>query len=247
MPAVVDVFLKTNDFNKARNEQKDILNDFKDDFAKHLNEFEEEVVDLTLLARINKVFDSIPSQLSKENKKFQYSMLEKKGSSQKYDPAIEWLHDYGLIEYCYNLNSLDYPLEGNRNNKIFKLYFSDTGLFVSMLDDDSMQNIILGDMRIYKGVIYENIVADAFIKNKIPLFYFSKSSGLEIDFIIRYKSNITLVEVKSTNGNTKSSKVVLNDNVKYPNCNHLIKLCESNISYTNNILLIPFYLVFLIK
>ncbi len=247
MPAVVDMFLKTNDFNKARNEQRDILNDFKDDFAKHLNEFEEEEIDKTLLARINKVYDSIPSQLAKENKKFQYSDLENRGRSEKYDPAIEWLHDYGLVEYCYNLNSLDYPLEGNKINNIFKLYFSDTGLFVSMLDDDTMQNIILGDMGIYKGVIYENIVADAFIKNNIPLFYFSKSSGLKIDFIMKYKSNITLIEVKSRNGNTKSSKTVLNDNIKYPNANHLIKLCDSNISVNDNTLVIPYYLTFLIK
>lgn len=77
MPAVVDTFIKTNSFIQARKEQRDILNAFRDDFAKHLNENEQEVVDKTLLARINKVFDSIPSQLAKENKKFVYSNLEK--------------------------------------------------------------------------------------------------------------------------------------------------------------------------
>ena len=247
MPAVVDTFIKTNSFIQARKEQRDILNDFRDDFAKHLNENEEEVVDKTLLARINKVFDSIPSQLAKENKKFVYSNLEKKATSEKFDPAIEWLHDYGLVEYCYNLSSLDYPLEGNKIYNIFKLYISDTGLFISMLDDNSMSNIILGNMGIYKGVIYENIIADAFIKNKIPLYYFSKNSGLKIDFIIRYQENISLIEVKARNGNTKSANTVLNDKIKYPNVTNLIKLCESNISYSENKFIIPYYLAFMIK
>ena len=70
----------------------------------------------------------------------------------------------------------------------------------------------------------ENIVADALIKNKIPLYYFAKDSGLEIDFIVRYKEEVTLIEVKARNGNTKSSRTVLNDNIKYPSANYLIKL-----------------------
>lgn len=247
MPAVVDMFFKSNSFEMARNEQRDILESFKDDFAKHLNENEEEVVDSSLLARINKVYASIPSQLAKENKKFVYSLLGKKSTGGMYEAAIEWLKDYGLIEYCYNLSSLDFPLEGNKIDNIFKLYVADTGLFVSMLDDDTMKNILLGDIGIYKGVIYENIVADAFIKNKIPLYYFSKPSGLEIDFIIGNRGGITLVEVKATNGNTKSSKTVLNDKTKYPNVTSMIKLCQSNISYTDNALTIPYYLASLIK
>ena len=247
MPSVVDIFLKSNSFEVARYEQRDILESFKDDFAKHLNENEEEVIDISLLARINKVYDSLPSQLAKENKKFVYSQLEKKATTEKYAPAIEWLKDYGLVDYCYNLNSLDTPLEGNKIDNIFKLYVTDTGLFVSMLEDDAMKNILLGDMGIYKGVIYENIAADAFIKNKVPLYYFSKSSGLEIDFITRFRQCITLIEVKATNGNTKSSRTVLNNKIKYPNVNSMIKLCQNNISYTENVFTVPYYLAYLIK
>lgn len=174
--------------------------------------------------KINKVYSSILNQLSKENKKFVYSMLETKGTSKKYDPAIWWLKEYGLIEYCYNLTRLELPLEGNKIDNIFKLYLTDTGLFVSMLDDNALRDIMFGNMGIYKGVIYENIVADALIKNKIPLYYFAKDSGLEIDFIVRYKEEVTLIEVKARNGNTKSSRTVLNDNIKYPSANYLIKL-----------------------
>ena len=247
MPAVVDMFLKSNSFEAARKEQRDILESFKDDFAKHLNENEEEVVDSSLLARINKVYDAIPSQLAKENKKFVYSQLEKKATSEKYAPAIEWLKDYGLIEYCYNLSSLDSPFEGNKIDNIFKLYVTDTGLFISMLDDDTMKNILFGDIGIYKGAIYENVVADAFIKNKVPLYYFSKSSGLEIDFVSKYQQRIALIEVKATNGNTKSSRTVLNDKIKYPNVDLMIKLCQSNLNYMKNVFTFPYYLAYLIK
>lgn len=96
--------------------------------------------------------------------------------SKKVDPAIWWLKEYGLIEYCYNLTRLELPLEGNKIDNIFKLYLTDTGLFVSMLDDNALRDIMFGNMWIYKGVIYENIVADALIKNKIPLYYFAKDS-----------------------------------------------------------------------
>lgn len=247
MPSVVDIFLKTNDLNQVRQEQKDILESYKDDYGKHLNENENEILDKSLLLRINKVFDSIPSQLAKENKKFVYSKLSNKATSNQYEPAIQWLCDYGLINRCYNLSCLELPLEGNKIDKIFKIYIADTGLFVSMLDEDTSYDILLGDMGIYKGAIYENIIADTFSKLNKPLYYFSKDSGLEIDFITKYNKELYLIEVKSTNGNTKSSKTVLSDNIKYPYANNLIKLGECNIGQKENILTIPYYLAFLLK
>ena len=247
MPAVVDTFIKTNNFDDVIKEQKDIIEGYKDDFGKHLNENEEEIADLPLLGRINKVFNSIPSQLAKENKKFMYSNIEKKATSTKYDPAIQWLVDYGLINYCYNLRALESPLEGYKNDSIFKLYFSDTGLFLSMLDGNPVKDIIFENMGAYKGYIYENIFADAFSKMNKKLYYFSKDSGLEIDFITKYDDKINLIEIKSKNGNTKSSKTILKDKNNYPNVTGLIKICDSNVGYTNNIFTIPYYMIYLLK
>lgn len=247
MPAVVDMFIQTNDYTLVRNLQRDILESYKDDYGKHLNENEEEVLDLTLLARINKVFESIPSQLAKENKKFMYSKIEKKGSALKFDPAIQWLKDYGLIDISYNLSILESPLKGNKIDNIFKVYMADSGLFIAMLDDDAVGEILLGDMGIYKGAIYENIVADAFHKNEKELYYFSKDSGLEIDFITRLNKKITLIEVKATSGNTKSSKIVLNDKKTYPEVEQVIKLGAYNVGMNNNILTLPSYMSFLLQ
>ena len=246
MPSVVKVFLKTSDMNQVRDEQRDILEGYKDDFAKHLDENENEVVDIELLAKINRVFDSIPSQLSKENKKFMISKIDKKSSIEKYEAAIQWLVDYGLIEVCYNLVIPEQPLEGNKISNIFKLYMRDTGLLVSMLDEEAAGEILLNDLGIYKGAIYENIVSDAFLKNNKKLYYFSKESGLEIDFITTYQREVTLIEVKARNGNAKSSKEVLSNKERYPDVNRLIMLKDCNIGEKDNILSIPYYLTFLL-
>lgn len=90
-PYIVDQFITTNDMNVVWQDQRDIIEEYRDDFGKHLDENENEEIDLTLLSRINRVFESIPAQLAKENKKFVFSVLEKKGRSENYLPAIQWL------------------------------------------------------------------------------------------------------------------------------------------------------------
>ena len=252
MPAVVDVYVRTKDFNRTRKEQRDILEGYQDDYGKHLNDKEEEEVDLTLLSRINKVYRSIPGQLAKENKKFMYSVLGKKATSSQFDPAVQWLVDYGLITYCKNLRLLESPLSGNAMDECFKIYVADTGLFMAMLDPESAGDVLFKDMGIYKGALYENIVADAFSKMERELFYFNKDNHLEVDFITRYNRNITLVEVKATTGNTKSSKSILENKDRYPSANQLIKLGEYNISEVvdnlgNIKITMPYYLTFLLK
>ena len=114
LPYIVDQFITTNDMNVVWQDQRDIIEEYRDDFGKHLDENENEEIDLTLLARINRVFESIPAQLAKENKKFVFSVLEKKGRSENYLPAIQWLCDFGIITLCHNLNNITEPLEGNK-------------------------------------------------------------------------------------------------------------------------------------
>lgn len=245
LPYVVDRFLQTSDMNVVYEEQRDIIEEYRDDFGKHLDENENEVTDLTLLARINRVFDSIPSQLSKENKKFSYSQLEKKGRSENYQTAIQWLYDAGLINICYNLSNLSLPLEGNKIDNIFKIYMQDTGLFTALLERGAAARILSGDLGMYKGAMYENIIADCFSKKDIPLYYFHKDSGLEIDFITSFNFEPALIEVKATTGNTKSSNTVLKNKDQY-GVNLCIKLSENNIGRKGEKMTIPYYLAFLL-
>ena len=244
LPYIVDRFISTNDMNVVWQEQHDIIEEYKDDFGKHLDENENEEIDFSLLGRINRVFDSIPAQLAKENKKFVFSALEKKGRSEKYLPAIQWLCDFGIINLCYNLSNISDPLEGNKIDNIFKIYMQDSGLFISMLDRDCAAKILSGDLGIYKGAIFENIIADSFSKQDKKLYYFHKDSGLEIDFVSKVKDEISLIEVKSTTGNTKSANTVLK-NSQY-DVNVCYKLSENNVGVVENRITIPYYMAFLL-
>ena len=246
LPEVVKTFIDTKDMNQVRIEQKDLIEEYKDDFAKHLDENEQEKVDKTLLAQINRVFDSLPSQLAKENKKFMVSKIDKRGSLEKYYSAIQWLVDYGLVDRCYNLSMLELPLEGNKKQEVFKLFFTDTGLLIASLDEGTSGRILKGDLGIYKGAIYEQSFADAYLKNNKKLFYFSKDSGLEIDFITENVDGVILLEVKAKDGRTKAALEVLNNKEKYQDVNKLIRLKDSNVSVSNNIETYPIYMSFLI-
>lgn len=245
MPDAVDTFLKTRDMNQVRDVQRNILEEYKDDFGKHLDKYENERIDKLELTRIIDVYNSIPYQLAKENNKFQFSDIRKGAKGREYKNAITWLEEFGLVKRSYNLNNLELPLEGNKNPDEFKLFLSDTGLFVAMLDEGTTNDIINGNLKIFKGAIFENIVADAFIKNGNNLYYFSKNSGLEIDFITKFDGKLTPVEVKATNGNAKSLKEVINNKNKY-GVDSALKLIDGNIGYSNGIYTIPLYMAFLI-
>jgi predicted AAA+ superfamily ATPase len=146
MPSVVSTFIEKNDMNTVRAEQQDLIEQYRDDFGRYLDENENEVTDTEMMGYINQVFDSIPAQLSKENKKFQYSVLSKNARGRTYAGAIQWLADYGLINKSYNLSSLELPLNGNKDDSVFKIYMADTGLFVSMLDRGTYADILSGNL-----------------------------------------------------------------------------------------------------
>lgn len=196
--------------------------------------------------RIKECFRSIPRQLSKENKKFQYSVIKKGATASKYAGSLQWIEDAGIIARCYNLSITELPLDGNAEEEVFKVYMRDCGLFVSMLEDGTQYDILQGNLYGYKGAIFENLIADIFTKMGRKLYYFHKDSGLEVDFIIRYKGECTLVEVKAVNGNTKSTKTILKHPEKY-HVNSAIKLGDYYVGRSGQILTLPLYMAFLLR
>lgn len=245
LPSIVKSYLKTSDMGIVYSEQKSIIDEYRDDFGKHLDVNEMEMTDFSLLAKINQVFDSIPSQLAKENKKFQYSTLKKNGRARSYYSAIQWLKDYGIVNICYNLKVPQFPLEGNKIENIFKLYLQDTGIFIAMLGIEAASNVLSGNLGYYKGAIYENIIADALTKSEKPLYYFHKESGLEIDFVSNIAEEIYLIECKATTGDAKSLKTIHNKPNIYGKT-AAIKLGEYNIGESNGVKTVPYYLSFCI-
>lgn len=241
MPSIVSTFIEGNDMNAVRKEQRDLLEQYRDDFGKYLDQNENEATDIAMIRHINRVFDSIPSQLSKENKKFQYSLISKNARGNTYAGAIQWLVDYGLITKAYNLTSLRLPLNGNKDDSVFKVYMADTGLFVSMLDRGIYSEILSGNLQIYKGAIFENVISDILSKNGVRLFYFRKDSGLEIDFISKHEGKACLIEVKSYTGNTKSAKTVLGDKENY-DVDICYKFGQHNVGFMDGMLTLPDYM-----
>lgn len=237
MPEVVADFVKNKDYARILRIQQRIVRDYQDDVVKYaLQE------DKTL---IKECFKSIPLQLSKENKKFQYSLVRKRGTANMFRGCLQWLEDAGIVHRCYNLHITELPLEGNAIHDQFKVYMADSGLFVSMLEQGTQFDILQGNLLGYKGAIFENALADIFSKMERKLYYFRKESGLELDFIIRYRGQCTPIEVKATTGNAKSLKTTMAHPEKY-HVYQAIKLGDYNIGQTNNITIMPLYMAFLL-
>ena len=231
MPRVVNEFVTTHNFANVLKIQKFIISDYVDDIAKYAQGNEK--------AKARACFLSIPKHLSKDYKKFQYSLVENKGTARKFGGSLMWLFDAGIINFCYNLSLPELPLEGNAKSDVFKVYMRDTGLLMAMLEEGSQEDIIDGNLGIYKGAIYENIIADIFGKAGKKLYYFEQNSKLEIDFFIRLNKQATAVEVKSAD-NTKSksmSSIIENYGVK-----HGIKLSAKNVGTTEIIDSFPLYM-----
>ncbi len=238
MPEAVQTFVDTRQMNDVLRIQRDIIRSYEDDMVKYAEKKDK--------SRIKECFQSIPKQLSKENKKFQYSVVKKGSTASKYEGSLQWIEDAGIITRCYNLSITELPLDGNAEKDTFKVYMKDCGLFVSMLEDGTQYDILQGNLYGYKGALFENLIADIFAKMGRKLYYFHKDSGLEIDFVIRYRGECTLVEVKASTGNTKSTKTILRHPEKYHVYN-AIKLGDYNIGRTDQILTLPLYMAFLLK
>ena len=238
LPEVVNKFLETKNIELIYQVQRNLIAEYEEDMIKYADDADK--------ARIRECFESIPKQLARENKKFQYSVVRKGGRSSQYIGSIQWLEDAGLVRRCYNTQITELPLEGNSIKDCFKLYTTDIGLLVAMLDYGTQADILRGNLLGYKGAIFENLMADFLCKSGQKLYYFQKESGLELDFLVRYKGECVVLEVKAKSGKAKSLKTVLKNKNVY-HVNHAIKLGKYNVGRKEEVFTIPLYMGFLIK
>ena len=237
MPEVVATFMETRQIGKVLSVQRRIIDEYKSDMLKYALPTDK--------SRIRECFESIPAQLSREYKKFSYSVVRSGGRGRDYTGSLQWIEDAGIIRRCYNTEITELPLDGHKIRNEFKVYMADIGLLVSMLEEGTQSSILEGDLLSYKGAITENLVADIFGKMGRKLYYFHKDGGVELDFLIRYNGRCTPVECKATTGNAKSMRTVINHPEKY-HVTSAIKLGNYNIGRNNQLLTLPLYMAFLL-
>lgn len=240
MPAVVSEYIEKGTFAGSLETQRQLLADYEEDIRKYADGMDQ--------TRILNVFKHIPVQLAKDNKKFQITKVARGARFKDYRGCIEWLCDAGIINACYCLSFPELPLKGNYDETKYKLYMADTGLLVAILDDEAQEDLrAYKNLGVYKGALYENIVAEVLKKAGCGLYYYKKDdSTLEEDFFMRTADNLVPVEVKATNNMARSLNTLINSD-KYPDIRFGIKVVGGNIGCNNNVYTFPYFCTFLLK
>lgn len=243
-PKVILEYLKTKKIVEAYKVLNDTIFDMKTDFGRRKDKFGNPVFKPSEVARIQNVFDLIPTFLAKDNKRF---IVSKVLGGTQYDKndAIDYLKQAHIVSKVYNVEVPSLPLQGQKIESQFKLFPEDIGIVTAMYGIDTVVAINRGNLGQGKGAIYEALVFDSLSKAGLEPYYFAKGSGLEIDFVVSYNGYSTLVEAKAKTGNTKSSKTVMNHPEHYGKTK-LIKIGDYNISEEGNIITIPHYLTFVL-
>ncbi|MBO7083352.1 MAG: ATP-binding protein [Bacteroidales bacterium] len=237
LPEAINAFLETNNMNEVGKAYKSILKEYRDDMVKYAPDRDK--------PHIRECFNSIPKQLAKDNKKFQYNKIKPGGRSETYLGSLQWLEDAGIICRCYNTDITGLPMEGNAKDNVFKVYMADIGLLIEMLGPGTRADILQGNLGGFKGAIYENLMADTLHKKEQNLYYFQKDSGLELDFLVRMNGDCVPLEVKAKSTQAKSAKTVLSHPEKY-RVNQIIKFGDYNIGRVGRLLTLPNYMQFLL-
>ena len=236
MPDVVNRFLETKNFSEVQKAQDKILDSYYDDISKYADTHDK--------PKIRKCYLSIPKQLAKENKKFQYSVVDKGATAWKFGESIQWLIDANLVTEIHNVSTPQFPLNAYEREDYFKLYLNDIGLLTAMygfeLKKAILENTLSGPA---KGGIYENLISDILTKRGFKLYYYKNdSSSQEIEFLLSRDSKVIPLEVKSGNG----TSVSLNNFILDYNPPYAYKLITGNLGVSGIKITMPLYMAMFI-
>ena len=231
MPAVISDFLEHNSFLTIKNQQTQILNEYIADMAKYAT--------TATAMKIRSCYNSIPTQLAKENKKFQYKIVQKGGTATIFGEAIEWLQSAGIVLKCQKIEHAFIPVKAYQDFSDFKLYMSDVGM-LTMHSGLPAQMLLhsIETNHTFLGAIAENFVAQTFQSKSIPLLYWKSGDTAEVDFVIQDDENVIPVEVKK-GIRTRSGSMALF--AKKYHSNFAIRISQKNFGFENGVKSIPFY------
>lgn len=237
MPASVeDILNKNKDILKY---DRKILSNIIDGY---LNDMKKYVKDSTETVRITNIYKSIPSQIGNKSSKFQFSKVRSGARFKNYETALQWLIASNMVTQICLLKTPQIPAEIYKDEETFKLYFSDVGLLMSLLDVD-FDKILLNKDCLYKGEITENYVLQQLNINFNHVYYWKNSNTAEVDFIINTTDGLIPIEVKA--GDNIASKS-LNMYIKQYNPKYAIRVSTKNFGFANGIKSVPLYAAFCI-
>ncbi len=237
MPEVVATFLSNEDFKKTVTNQKDILTGYRNDISKYAGN--EKIL-------VKSVFDAIPGQLSKQDKRFVLASIEKNAAQRKYGAPTQWLVDAGMAYYSFNVGSFELPFPSHENLSLYKLFFVDTGLMCAMMLDNIQFKVLTGDIFVNEGALAENFVAGELSKHGVSLNYYDKKSKHELDFVFPEGNKISIIEVKSGKDYKKHSSLNMVQSLFADKINRQIVVSGNNLESENGIIYIPFYMTMFI-
>ena len=237
MPAAVREFVETDSFVAAADIHNRILREYIADMAKY--------ADPATSIKIRACYESIPAQLAKENRKFQYSVVKRGGTATIFGEAIEWLNYAGIVLKCKKINRGTMPINVYVDLSDFKLYLSDTGM-LTMQSGLATQTILspLETDITFLGAIAENYVAQCFAANGVPLHYWKNDNTAEVDFVIQQGVDVVPVEVKAGVRVRSKSFGIFMETYK---CRYGIRISKKNFGFENNVKSVPLYAVFCIR
>ncbi|MEE0955064.1 MAG: DUF4143 domain-containing protein [Eubacterium sp.] len=238
MPQAVQRYVDTNNLQNVAAVHHDIVTQYKRDFTKYEKRDK---------LKLEAIYDAIPSELNKQNKRFIFTYLDKQLKFDRYENSFLWLKDAGVAVPVYNANEPKLPLEQSKSSNLFKLFMNDVGLLNSFYSTEVKLKILHHDSDINNGALFENAAAQQLAANGYPIYYYKSKKYGEIDLLIEKDGKVLPIEVKS--GKAYKTHAALNNLMDDSNYHieETLVLSDSNLSTDGKIVYLPIYMASFIK
>ncbi len=235
MPQVVNTYVETHDIGRVVENQNEILELYRLDISKYAHGNDK--------LKIRAVFDSIPSQLNDQNRRFILKKVDENGRQNRYENSFEWLSDAGVALPCYNVTEPQPPLKLNEKHSLFKLFMGDTGLLCAACMENIQFDILQGRADVNLGSVLENTMAQELRAKGFSLSYFSSKKYGELDFVIQRGLSVDLLEIKSGNDYKKHKALDRVLSVGQWKFGDAYVFCKGNVEAAGDVKYMPWYMI----
>ena len=239
MPDAVKTYIETKDIREVDKVQRDIIMLYKEDFSQYEREDKK--------LRLKSIYDIIPAELNKQNKKFVFTMLDKELKFDRYENSFLWLKDAGVALPVYNVDAPVIPLMASKSSNVFRLFSNDIGLLTSAYPAETKIELINKNGEVNNGAHFENVVAQQLTANGFEPYFCKKKNIGEMDFAIEMSGKVVPIEVKS--GKAYKSHKALDHFMNVPDY-HLEKayvFSAQNVEAEGSVIYLPIYMCYLLK